>query len=132
MQACRFTSISIKSNFRFWLLPEQSCNNFLTVPELRHLPCITRYFATHRRLFLSSVNKIFAMSLKNRTVLITGATRGIGKAMALKLAADGANIVIAAKSVGREHQTGGHYLHSGREVEAAGGKALAVQCDIRF
>ncbi len=39
------------------------------------------------------------MSFKNRTVLITGATRGIGKAIAIKLAKEGANIVIAAKSV---------------------------------
>ncbi|MBN8878503.1 MAG: NAD(P)-dependent oxidoreductase [Chitinophagaceae bacterium] len=72
------------------------------------------------------------MSLKNRTVLITGATRGIGKAMALKLAADGANIVIAAKSVEENTKLGGTIYTAAAEVEAAGGKALAVQCDIRF
>lgn len=72
------------------------------------------------------------MSLKNRTVLITGATRGIGKAMALRLAADGANIVIAAKSVEENAKLGGTIYTAASEVEAAGGKALAVQCDIRF
>lgn len=72
------------------------------------------------------------MSLKNRTVLITGATRGIGKAMALKLAADGANIVIAAKSVEENAKLGGTIFTAAAEVEAMGGKALAVQCDIRF
>lgn len=72
------------------------------------------------------------MSLKNRTVLITGATRGIGKAIALKLAADGANIVIAAKSVEENPKLGGTIYTAAAEIEAAGGKALAVQCDIRF
>lgn len=72
------------------------------------------------------------MSLKNKTVLITGASRGIGKAIALRLAGEGANIVIAAKSVEENAKLGGTIFSAATEVEAAGGKALAVQCDIRF
>jgi len=67
----------------------------------------------------------------NRTFLITGASRGIGKAMALKLAAEGANIVIAAKSTEENPKLGGTIFSAAAEVENAGGKALAVQCDIR-
>jgi len=69
---------------------------------------------------------------KNKTVLITGATRGIGKAIALKLAKEGANIVIAAKSVEENPKLGGTIFSAAKEIEEAGGKSLAVQCDIRF
>ena len=72
------------------------------------------------------------MSFTNKTVLITGATRGIGKAIALRLAKEGANIVIAAKSVEENPKLGGTIFSAAAEMEAAGGKALAVQCDIRF
>ncbi len=72
------------------------------------------------------------MPFKNKTVIITGASRGIGKAIALKLAVDGANIVIASKSVEENPKLGGTIFSAAAEVEAAGGKALAVQCDIRF
>jgi citronellol/citronellal dehydrogenase len=71
------------------------------------------------------------MDFKNKTVLITGATRGIGKAIAIKLAASGANIVIAAKSTSEDGRLGGTIFSAAAEVEAAGGKALAVYCDIR-
>ncbi|MEO6636757.1 MAG: NAD(P)-dependent oxidoreductase, partial [Ginsengibacter sp.] len=72
------------------------------------------------------------MYFKNKTVFITGASRGIGKAIALKLAADGANILIAAKSVEENPKLGGTIFSAAKEIEAAGGKALPVQCDIRF
>ena len=72
------------------------------------------------------------MNLNNKTILITGASRGIGKAMALKFAADGANIVIAAKSVEENPKLGGTIFSAAKEIEAAGGKALPVQVDIRF
>lgn len=72
------------------------------------------------------------MSLfQNRTIFITGASRGIGKAIALRLAKEGANIVIAAKSVAEDPRLGGTIFSAAEEVEAAGGKALAVQVDIR-
>jgi citronellol/citronellal dehydrogenase len=72
------------------------------------------------------------MSFQNKTVIITGASRGIGKAIGLKLAAAGANIVIASKSVEENPKLGGTIFSAAEEMEAAGGKALAVQCDIRF
>src|SRR6187200_2286442 len=72
------------------------------------------------------------MSLKNRTAFITGASRGIGKAIALKLAKEKANIVVAAKSVEENPKLGGTIFSAAKEIEDAGGKALAVQCDIRF
>jgi len=71
------------------------------------------------------------MSFKNKTALITGASRGVGKAIALKLARDGANIVIAAKSVLEDSRLGGTIYSAAKEVEQAGGQALPVQCDIR-
>ncbi len=72
------------------------------------------------------------MSLKNKTVLITGASRGIGKAIALRMAREGANILIAAKSVEENSKLGGTIYSTASEVEEAGGLALPVQCDIRF
>jgi len=72
------------------------------------------------------------MEFKNKTALITGATRGIGKAIALRLAKEGANIIVAAKSVAENSKLGGTIFSAAAEIEAAGGKALAVQCDIRF
>lgn len=72
------------------------------------------------------------MLFQNKTILITGATRGIGKAIALRLAREGANIVIAAKSTEENPRLGGTIYSAAAEVEAVGGKALALQCDIRF
>ena len=72
------------------------------------------------------------MPFKNKTVFITGASRGIGKAIALRLAAEGANIVIVAKSTVENPKLGGTIFSAAKEIEDAGGKALAVQCDIRF
>jgi NAD(P)-dependent dehydrogenase (short-subunit alcohol dehydrogenase family) len=71
------------------------------------------------------------MPFNKRTILITGASRGIGKAMAIRLAKEGANIVIAAKSVDEDPRLGGTIYSAAAEVEAAGGEALAVQVDIR-
>ncbi len=71
------------------------------------------------------------MKFSNKTALITGASRGIGKAIALKLASEGANIIVAAKSVEENAKLGGTIFSAAEEIEKAGGKAFAVKCDIR-
>ncbi len=71
------------------------------------------------------------MSLSGKTLFITGASRGIGREIALKAAADGANIVIAAKSAEPHPKLQGTIFSVAAEVEAAGGKALALQLDVR-
>lgn len=76
-------------------------------------------------------SKIKNMSFQNKTIFITGASRGIGKAIALRLAADGANIVVAAKSTTENPKLGGTIYSAAKEIEEAGGKALPIQCDIR-
>jgi citronellol/citronellal dehydrogenase len=71
------------------------------------------------------------MSLAGKTLFVTGASRGIGLAIALRAARDGANIVIAAKSKVHHPKLPGTIHTAAAEIEAAGGKALAVACDIR-
>ncbi len=71
------------------------------------------------------------MLFKNKTIIITGASRGIGKAIALRLAKEGANIVVAAKSTEENPKLGGTIFSAAKEIEEAGGKALAIKCDIR-
>ena len=71
------------------------------------------------------------MSLKNKTLFITGASRGIGKAIALRAAQDGANIVIAAKTAEPHPKLPGTIYTAAEEMEAAGGKALPVIVDVR-
>jgi citronellol/citronellal dehydrogenase len=70
-------------------------------------------------------------SLNGKTVFITGASRGIGKAIGLAAARKGANVVIAAKSNVPNPKLPGTIHDAAAEMEAAGGKALAVKCDIR-
>jgi citronellol/citronellal dehydrogenase len=70
-------------------------------------------------------------SLRGKTLFITGASRGIGKAIALRAARDGANIVIAAKTTVPHPKLPGTVHSAAQEVEAAGGRALAVPTDIR-
>ncbi len=70
-------------------------------------------------------------SLYGKTLFITGASRGIGLAIALRAARDGANIVIAAKSDVANPKLPGTIHSAAREIEAAGGQALAIRCDIR-
>ena len=70
-------------------------------------------------------------SLSGKTLFITGASRGIGKAIALRAAADGANIIIAAKTDRKHPKLPGTIHSAAEEIEAAGGKALAMRLDIR-
>ena len=71
------------------------------------------------------------MNFSQKTAPITGASRGIGKAIALKLAREGANIIVAAKPTEENPKLGGTIFTAAAEIEAAGGQALAVVCDIR-
>ena len=72
------------------------------------------------------------MTLSGKTLLISGASRGIGKAIALRAAADGANVAILAKTAEPHPKLEGTIFTAAEEIEAAGGKALPIQCDIRF
>jgi citronellol/citronellal dehydrogenase len=69
--------------------------------------------------------------LKGKTLLITGASRGIGKAVGLRAARDGANVVVAAKTVDPHPALPGTIHTAAEEMEAAGGQALACAMDIR-
>ncbi|MCX5745273.1 MAG: NAD(P)-dependent oxidoreductase [Proteobacteria bacterium] len=71
------------------------------------------------------------MSLAGKTLFITGASRGIGLAIALRAARDGANIAIAAKTAEPNPKLPGTIYTAAQEIEAAGGKALPCLCDIR-
>lgn len=69
--------------------------------------------------------------MNGKTVFISGASRGIGRAIALKLAAQGANVAIIAKSEKEDPRLGGTIYSVAEEVNSAGGRALAIPCDIR-
>jgi citronellol/citronellal dehydrogenase len=71
------------------------------------------------------------MSLAGKRIFITGGSRGIGLAIALRAAADGASIAIAAKTAEENPKLPGTIFTAAQEIEAAGGKALPIQCDIR-
>jgi citronellol/citronellal dehydrogenase len=70
-------------------------------------------------------------SLKGKTLFITGASRGIGLAIAKRAARDGANIAIAAKTLEANPKLEGTIHSAAKEIEDAGGAALAIACDIR-
>ena len=70
-------------------------------------------------------------NLKNKTLFITGASRGIGKVIALRAARDGANIVVAAKTESPHPKLPGTIHSAVQEIEAAGGKGLAGAVDVR-
>src|SRR6202167_5256815 len=71
------------------------------------------------------------MSLKGKTLFITGAPRGIGLAIALRAARDGANIAIAAKTAEPHPKLSGTIYTAAEEIERAGGKALPLVVDVR-
>jgi|GEM_PF-6265524 len=70
-------------------------------------------------------------TLKGKSVLITGASRGIGEAIAIRAARDGANVTLAAKSDRAHPRLPGTLHTAAAAVEEAGGKALVCRCDIR-
>ncbi len=69
--------------------------------------------------------------LEGKTVFITGASRGIGRAIALRCAREGAKLVVTAKTVAPHPKLPGTIHEVAREVEQAGGQALAIQLDVR-
>ena len=71
------------------------------------------------------------MSLAGKRIFLTGGSRGIGLAIALRAAADGASIAIAAKTAEENPKLPGTIFSAAKEIEAAGGTALPIQCDIR-
>ncbi len=71
-------------------------------------------------------------TLQGKTLFITGASRGIGLAIGMRAASDGANIVIASKTTEAHPKLPGTIHTAAEEIEAAGGQALALQVDIRF
>lgn len=72
------------------------------------------------------------MTLSRKTVFITGGSRGIGLAIALRAARDGARVAIAAKTAQPHPKLPGTIYTAARQIEAAGGQALPLVCDIRF
>src|SRR5258708_24569048 len=70
--------------------------------------------------------------LEGRRIFITGGSRGIGLAIALRAARDGARIAIAAKTVEPHPRLPGTIHRAAEEIRKAGGEALPIQCDIRF
>src|SRR3546814_7559533 len=70
-------------------------------------------------------------SLKGKTLFITGASRGIGLAIALRAAKDGANIAVAAKTTEPHPKLAGTIYTAAEAVEKAGGKALPLVVDVR-
>lgn len=71
------------------------------------------------------------MTLAGKTIFISGGSRGIGLAIVKRAAVDGANVAIAAKTVEPNPKLPGTIYSAAAEIEAAGGKALALECDIR-
>jgi citronellol/citronellal dehydrogenase len=70
-------------------------------------------------------------TLEGKTIFITGGSRGIGKAIGLRAARDGANVVIAAKTTVPHPKLPGTIFSAGEEITAAGGNALPIKTDIR-
>lgn len=94
---------------------------------------MNRILMIQENLIKKKIEKIeFHQSLKGKTVVISGGSRGIGLAIAKRCAKDGANIVILAKSTEENPKIPGTIYSAAKEIEECGGKALPLKCDIRF
>src|SRR5579872_2962114 len=90
-------------------------------------PCRTSWSGIHK----SEDEETDIMSLAGKTLFITGASRGIGLAIALRAARDGANVAIAAKTAEPHPKLAGTIYTAAEEIERAGGKALPLVVDVR-
>src|SRR5690606_34732381 len=102
---------------RRWCCSASAC------ARMKHAPPSTLSSAVNSRSCL--------MSLKGKTLFITGASRGIGLAVGLRAAQDGANIVIAAKTAEAHPKLEGTIYTAAEGIEKAGGKALPLVVDVR-
>ena len=83
-------------------------------------------------IFWGSSPKLISLNtLENKTIIITGSSRGIGRAMALRFAKERANIVVTGKTSEANPKLPGTIFSVAKEVEAAGGKALPIAVDVR-
>ena len=72
------------------------------------------------------------VSLKNKTIVISGGSRGIGLSIVKECAKEGANIVILAKTTTPHPKLPGTIYTAAKEIESVGGRALPLKCDIRY
>src|SRR5580704_6782160 len=80
---------------------------------------------------MAETNSVLHPDLHGRVALVTGASRGIGKALAIRLAHEGADVVVAAKSEQSTERLPGSIHETADEIRALGGRALAVAVDVR-
>src|SRR5580765_8240162 len=84
-----------------------------------------------KRTTLGAIDGGDAMTFQGKTIFISGASRGIGLAIACRLAKDGARIILAAKTAEPHPKLPGTIFSAAKDIVAVGGKALPVVCDIR-
>src|SRR5690349_6939403 len=96
--------------------------------ELRGQPCLSQ----SARLIGPTDYQVGMATLHKKVMFVTGASRGIGLAIALRAARDGASVAIAAKTTEPHPKLPGTIYTAAEEIRQAGGRALPIACDIRF